>query len=578
MHTGNILVEELKAHGVTHVFGLPGEQTLPLYDALDEEPSIRHVGMRDERNLPYAALAYSRVAGRVGVLDVTVGPGTAMLPLGMLEALRSTTPMVAIVSDVPVEFQHMADVGAISQGMDQTQFLAPITKWRSKAWTQDQVSALVRRAFQEAASGAPGPAAVIIPQDIFEQESDGSVDSGGARPDGSTYPRHRSVPDSAALQAAADLLLQAHRPVVVAGGGVLHSNATEELLVLSEHLELPVGTTLTGKGSFAEDHPLALGVLGSLGSVAAQKAAQAADLVVLVGFRSAQNSTFKWTLPSPDQKVIHIDIDPEQPGRFLRCDVALVGDARATMAALLEVVRRRGGAERRPDWRGRVDEWKQEWEEQVAAESTSDEVPILPQRVVAELVGTSEPDDVVVSDASFSSGWAAVYYRVRQRGRRVVLPRGMAGLGFGLPAGIGAKAASPDRNVFVLAGDGGFAYSLGELITLKEHGLKLISVVLNNRSWGWMEWVAKLNYGREYFALPDVPFARVAEALGLRGVRVGRAEDLKPALIEAIEAPESAVIEVESAVWEAPIPAYREALAEMQQREHAGAFAGNLGG
>jgi acetolactate synthase-1/2/3 large subunit len=578
VHTGNILVEELKAHGVTHVFGLPGEQTLPLYDALDGEPSIRHVGMRDERNLPYAALAYSRVAGRVGVLDVTVGPGTAMLPLGMLEALRSTTPMVAIVSDVPVEFQHMADVGAISQGMDQPLFLAPITKWRSKAWAQNQVSPLVRRAFQEATSGRPGPAAVIIPQDIFEQESDGSADSGGARPGAGTYPRHRSVPDSADLQAAADLLLQALRPVVVAGGGVLHSDATEELLALSEHLELPVATTLTGKGSFVEDHPLALGVLGSLGSVAAEKAARAADLVVLVGFRSAQNSTFKWTLPSPEQKVIHIDIDPEQPGRFSRSDVALVGDARATMAALLEVARRRGGPERRSDWRERVDEWKQEWEDQVAAESTSDEVPILPQRVMAELVGASEPDDVVVSDASFASGWAAVYYRVRQQGRRVVLPRGMAGLGFGLPAGIGAKAASPDCNVFVLAGDGGFAYSLGELITLKEYGLKVISVVLNNRSWGWMEWVAKLNYGREYFALPDVHFARVAEALGLRGVRVGRPEDLKPALIEAIEAPESAVIEVESAVWEAPIPAYRQALTEMQQPEHAGAFAGNLGG
>src|SRR5829696_5574567 len=362
MHTGNILVEELKAHDVTHVFGLPGEQTLPLYDALDEEPSIRHVGMRDERNLPYAALAYSRVAGRVGVLDVTVGPGTAMLPLGMLEALRSTTPMVAIVSDVPVEFQHMADVGAISQGMDQTLFLAPITKWRSKAWTQDQVSALVRRAFQEAASGPPGPAAVIIPQDIFEQESDGSVDSGGARLGGSTYPRHRSVPDSAALQAAADLLLQANRPVVVAGGGVLHSDAAEELLALSEHLELPVGTTLTGKGGFVEDHPLALGVLGSLGSVAAQKAAQAADLVVLVGFRSAQNSTFKWTLPSPDQKVIHIDIDPEQPGRFSQCDVALVGDARATMAALLEVVRRRGRTDWCPDSTTPCYERKKEWE------------------------------------------------------------------------------------------------------------------------------------------------------------------------------------------------------------------------
>ncbi len=240
----------------------------------------------------------------------------------------------------------------------------------------------------------------------------------------------------------------------------------------------------------------------------------------------------------------------------------------------------RGQAEKPPreDWLGRVGIWKEEWEAQVAEESASDEVPILPQRVIAELVEASDPGDVIVSDASFASGWAAVYYKVRETGRRVILPRGMAGLGFGLPAAVGTKAALPDRNVFVLAGDGGFAYSLGELITLKRYGFKVISVVLNNRSWGWMEWVAKLNYNKEYFALPDVQFASIAEAMGLRGIRVSRPEDLQAALAEALEAPESTVVEVESAVWEAPIASYRDALAETQGLEPAGAFAGNQGG
>jgi acetolactate synthase-1/2/3 large subunit len=350
----------------------------------------------------------------------------------------------------------------------------------------------------------------------------------------------------------------------------------KELRALSEYAELPVATTLTGKGSVEEDYPLALGVLGDLGTQAAENAARAADLLVYVGFRSAQNSTFKWSLPTPDQKVVHIDIDPEQPGRFFPYNVALVGDARASLAALLGTVQRRGEHARRPDWRERIDAWREEWERQVADESSSEEVPILPQRVVSELVKVSDPGDVLASDASFASGWAAVYYRIRKEGRRVVLPRGMAGLGFGLPAAIGAKAALPEGTVFLLAGDGGFAYSLGELITLKEHDLKIVSVVLNNRSWGWMEWVAKLNYDREYFSLPDVPFARVAEALGLRGVRVSRPEDIRSALIEAIEAPESSIIEVESAIWEAPIPAYREALAR-QHPEYAGVFAGDFG-
>jgi acetolactate synthase I/II/III large subunit len=571
MHTGNALAEELKAHDVRHVFGVPGEQTLALYDALSEDESIEHIVMRDERNLPYAGAAYSRVTGKVGVIDATVGPGVAMLPLGLLEAMRSTTPLLTIASDVPVDYQPMSDNGAISQGMDQLAFLDPVTKWRSKAWRQDQVIRLARRALQEATSGVPGPTAVIIPQDVFNEEDAEAPDPNSMlRGAYGSYPPYRPVPDSATLSAAMHVILQAKRPILVAGGGVLHSGAEEQLLALAERLSIPVATTLTGKGSIREDHSLSLGVLGDLGTLAAKNAAEAADLIVHVGFRSGQNSTFKWTLPSPEQQAIHIDIDPRQPGQYLHCDVPLVGDAAATIEALLEIAQRRGEIQRTL-WLEQVSTWKAEWNKQVDQEVTSDSIPVLPQRVVDEITQASNPQDVLVSDASFSSGWAAIYYRIREAGRRIILPRGMAGLGFGLPAAIGAKAALPDQTVFMLAGDGGFAYSLGELITLKEYGLKVISVVLNNRSWGWMEFAAKATFDKEYFSLPDVPFAKVAEAMGLNGIRISRPSDLSSALQDAVHSPESSVIEVDSAVWEAPLQSYRD-IVERQRGALAGAL------
>lgn len=570
LHTGDILADLLAAHGVKHLFGVPGGQTLPLYNALRRRPELQHIGMRDERNLPYAALAYARVSGRAGVLDATVGPGMALLSLGLLEALHSSTPLVSIISELPVAWHPMADMGAASQGMDQMAFLSTCTKWRGKAWTQAQVGTIARQAFQKAVAGRPGPTAVIIPEDVFAQESSEPSDLYGVDENASRYPRYRPVPEAEGLAAAAELLLAAERPVLVAGGGVLHSGATEPLRALADFLDLPVATTLTGKGSIPEDHPLALGVLGGIGNPPAEAAVRAADLVVLVGFRSAQNSTFAWTLPAPHQQVIHIDLDPEQPGRFFPASVPLVGDARATLAALLGVLQGRSQPVRRPEWREKVRGWQDEWAATAAQETASDAVPILPQRVVAEIGKAGAPGDILVADASFASGWAAMYYPVKAAGRRVVLPRGMAGLGFGLPAGIGAKVAAPDQNVFVLAGDGGFAYSLAELITLKQYGIKVISVVLNNRSWGWMEWLDKLNYQQESFTLPDVPYARLAESLGLRGVRVSRPVDLAPALADAVAAPEPSVIEVESAVWEAPILAFRKAMAEQTQAGYMG--------
>ncbi|MBO8140782.1 MAG: thiamine pyrophosphate-binding protein [Firmicutes bacterium] len=568
MHTGDVIVELLKALDVRHIFGVPGEQTLPLYDAVARREAIQHIVMRDERNLPYAALAYSRLSGKIGVLDATVGPGAALLTLGLLEALHSTTPLLAIISDLQTDVHPMTYMGAASQGTDQPLLLRPAVKWVGKALARDHVPILVRQAMLHAASGRPGPSAVIVPRDVFFADWPDPAQAHelarGVQPHHGRYPRQRSIPHPDAVEAALRLLNESSRPLIVAGGGVLHSQATAALLTFAERFGIPVATTLTGKGAIAETHPLALGVLGGMGTTAAEQAARAADLLFFIGFRSAQNSTLFWTLPLPGQRVVHLDIDPEQPGRFATCDVELVGDARATLEVLLERSQQQERATGREAWNQQVAEYKRAWEKELAAETRSDARPLAPQRVVAEIGRVSTPGDVLVGDASFSSGWAAVYYQLKEAGRQVLLPRGMAGLGFGLPAAIGAKVAAPERQVFLLAGDGGFAYSLSELLTLKTYGIKVIAVILNNRSWGWMEWVAKLNFDQEYFALPDVPFARIAQAAGLRGVRVQDAGSLADALSEAVRADESTVIDVESAVWEAPIRSYREALRNRQ--------------
>lgn len=570
MHTGNLLLDLLAAHHVQHVFGVPGGQSMPLYDALRSgRRPIRHIIMRDERNLPYAAAAYARITGKVGVLDATVGPGAALLPLGLAEANNAATPLVALLSELPVNWAPMAEWGSASQGMDQLGLLAPVTKWRARVHTQSQVSTLVRNAFQKATGGRPGPAALAIPEDIYLQDASQDADTVGLPQNAGHCPAYRTVPEAGALRAAVELLLQAERPVLVAGGGALTSGAEAEIAALAERLQMPVATTLMGKGAISEGDPLAVGVLGGIGMKSAEQTVKAADLVFLVGFKNAQNSTFGWTVPGPHQQVIHLELDPDQVGRFFPAAVGLVGDARATVTALLALL---DGQPRqaRTAWLERVAGWKGEWAAYIAPEITSNEIPVKPQRIIAEIAAASDPEDILVCDASFASGWGAIYYPIRNAGRRTIFPRGMAGLGFGLPAAVGAAAAAPGQTVFCLAGDGGFAYSLGELATLRAEGLKVVTVVLNNANWGWMEWINKLNWNKQYFDLPDLDFARVAEGMGCRGMTVRRAEDLAPALREAVRGEESVVIDVKSALWETPVMPFREAIARHGQAGYMG--------
>lgn len=580
MHTGDLLAEQLMAYGVEVVFGVPGGQTVALYDAIQRlAPRIRHITLRDERSTVYAADAYAKLTGKIGVCDVTVGPGVVKLPSGLLESYNASIPVLAIVSDVNRDWNHLQERGAATQAMDQEGLLRPLCKWVTTLKSPEALPAVLGTALRRAVTGRPGPVALIIPHDVFDARL--AVPAGGVPeapaalttpldPAWGRFPVYRTAPDPAAVALAAERLIAARCPVMIVGGGALIAGAEEAVARLAEALGMPVVTTFTGRGVLPDDHPLSLGLLGSIGTTCARRAVEAADVVLMVGVKSAKNSTFDWTLPRRDQTVLHLDVDPAEIGKVFPTAVGLVGDARLGLEALLSAVERiaspNAGDPSRLEW---IAGLKREWETEVAPKLASDAVPILPQRVMAELARRTGADDLLVLDASYPTGWGMLFHPIRRAGRTVLAPRGSAGLGYGLPAAIGAAIACPGRRILLLAGDGGFAYSLGELATVQLYELPIVTVVFNNRSLAWIDHWHRIYFQGDGapFRLNDVDFAAVGRGFGCLGLRVEKPEAIGPALDEALagrfassEGARPAIVEVIVSAEETPIPAYREAM------------------
>jgi acetolactate synthase-1/2/3 large subunit len=550
---------------VRHVFGVPGGQTLALYDAiLDREPGLRHVLVRDERSAAYAADGYARVTGRAGVCDATVGPGAAKLPSGLGEALGASVPVVALVSELPARLAPHRYRSAASQALDQAALLAAVTKWQATVPDAATLPALVRQAFREATTGRPGPVALFLPQDVLDGPAGG--DAGQAGLGGSLrfggFPAFRPAPDPEDLAAAAAVLQGAERPFVLAGGGVLHAGAGPELTALAEALSAAVGSTLSGKGAIAEDHPLAVGVTGSMGTSAAAAALAEADVVLLAGTKAGSGPTFGWALPRPDQAVVQLDVDPAELGRAFPVAAAVLADARPGLVSLRAALDEPGPAPDRAAWRARIAELAAAWRADRDAERASDAVPIAPQRVLAEIEAVLGGEDILICDASLASGWGGAYLEQRRGGRRVLCPRGQAGLGYALPAAIGVATARPGGRTVVLAGDGALGYATGELATVAELGLPVTVIVLNNRSLGWIRWYRRITFGRGWEGedFSDVPFADVARAFGLAGERVAEPGHLAAALRAACAAPGPALVDVVTETWQTPITAHRTAV------------------
>lgn len=549
---GERLAQLINESGVSHVFGVPGGQTLPLYKGiLNIRDKLNHVLMRDERSAGFAADAYARLTGTMGVCDATVGPGATNLLSPLAEAFCSSIPVLAIISDIPRTWEHRRVRGNASQAMEQLAMFGPVSKWQTTLTTPDAIEAVFRQVVRVAVTGRPGPVVLSIPDDVGNRpapQPSSKQDQADAR-----FPRHRPSPDPEQLQQAVQALLQSRRPVFLAGGGVHISGAADELVALAERLQAPVVNSISGKGIIAEDHPLSFGVTGSMGSVPANDMVEQADLIFFIGCKAGQLATYGYDHPRPGTRIIHLDIDPEEIDRNFTNSIALVADVRQGLSAL---TREMGKSVAAACWDVKAaQERKRQWRDQAVDMSGQGSGPLKPQILMGMVENYLTEDDLVVCDASLASGWAAVYLRTGKAGRRFIAPRGLAGLGWGAPAAIGAALAAKGHRVIHFAGDGGFAYSVQELEVMVRLNLPIVTMVFNNDTLGWIKHLQQKRFDEQYISCDfgHIDFNTVARGFGARSYTAATLEDLSRAL-EAERHPHGpAVIDLISDPWETPV-------------------------
>jgi len=538
---GALIAATLHAYHVTHVFGMA--DPVHVFHALDRS-AIQPITVRDEKHGAIMAHGYAKATGRPGVCTATTGPGATNLTTGLFEALKSSVPLVAIVQETPA---HLAGKHAASE-VDQAAALAPVSKWIGRIVTPAKAAEVTRAAFRIATSGRPGPAVVLCPADVMGQMAEGPV---YAEPGCDRAPSFRSRAGREAIAAAAALLAEARRPIIVAGGGCILSQAWAEVVELAEAYGIPVATTMTGRGVIADAHPLSVGVLGSStggrygGGRVANRVLAEADLAFIVGSRAGQIVTSDWTLPRPGTKVIHVDVDPTETGRNIRTTVAMIGDARESLVDLIEHCREQ---KIRPEVETTVAylaSLKAELAGLTEPLAISMAVPIKPERLLREISRIVDARTLIAADASYITGWALSHVENVAQGCTFISPRGTGGLGWGLPAAIGAKLADPARTVMCLTGDGGFGYVINELETAARYRVKVLTVVFNNATLAFQKHYEEKLFGSAIECdLLDVDYSEVARALKCGGERVTNPEEIGRALQRGLAEPGPYVIDV----------------------------------
>lgn len=541
---GHIVARTLQKHGITHFFG----QSLPsMFVLAAEELGIRQIAYRTENAGGYMADAYARMSNKPAVITAQNGPAATLLVAPLAEALKVSIPVIALVQDVA---RDQTDKNAF-QDLDHMGLFKPVTKWVRRVDQASRVEDYVEQAIIAACSGRPGPVALMLPADMLNEP--GVLSSVPRNSSLGRFPLDRATPDAALLRQAVQALRTARNPVIIAGGGVHGSGAHDELVAFAQTMSLPVGTTNMGKGAVDETAPLSLGVMancmGPNGSGRYLKDfVTGADVVLLVGNRTNQNGTDSWSLYPKNAQFIHIDIDGTEIGRNYDA-LRLVGDAKLALAAMTEIAKGldlAARSARKDELAARIAAGKRRHLEESQAVRTSNETPIRPERLMHELNALLTTDDTVVTDASYSTLWVTNYLTCRKPGQRFLTPRGLAGLGWGMPMAMGARLAKAEGHVFALVGDGGFAHVWSEMETCKRMGIKVITLLINNGILGYQKHAENVKFGEHTSAVhfSGVEHAAIARACGINGVRVSDPAQIAAALQAAMAAKDSTLIEV----------------------------------
>jgi len=548
MNGSEVLVEMLQKYGVKHIFGLPGDTGVSFYNALSCAEGLTHIMCRDERHAGYMADAYARVSGRPGVCEVPSGGGATYLLPAAAEADGSSIPIICLASDVPVSSDEKSALTAI----DQNAIFSSVSRFSYRLTSPDAIPFMVRKAFRMATGGRPGPSHLVLPENVLSAPVSQNIIDNDLYAEEPTRecPAFRTRPEAILVEKAADILLSAEQPLIIAGGGIHLAKAWEELAALAEYLSIPVATTINGKGAIAETSRLAVGVIGSNGAkFATNDAAREADVILALGSRLNSSITLSGALINKGARVIQVDSDSSQLGNTVRCEVPLLGDVRLALDDLYTVI-----SERKPspvsdsNWfsavRKRIDRELAQLDQFLGGE---EHPPLHPARVVRALEEALPRDSIIVSDAGYSTPYMSAYYRIKNGGRYFIDPRAHGSLGYALPASIGVKMASPDATVVGLFGDGSLGMSLGELETVTRLNLPLIYIHFNNNSYGWIQNIQKIYCNGNYFSSkfdPSIDHVKIASAFGLKALRAESQDGLKKALQEACLSTQATFIEV----------------------------------
>jgi acetolactate synthase-1/2/3 large subunit len=527
------LVKMLLEYKVEVIFGVPGDTSLPLYEAIyDTHGAIRHVMARDERSATFMADAYSRLAHRPGFCECPSGAGALYSVPGVAEANASSIPVILFTSGVSLAGEGK---GTITEMAHHTLF-EPITKFSSVVKTADKIPETLRRALRIATTGRPGAAHLVFPTETMNTPIPIGKVSLHAEKECRTYPAYRTRGSAKVLDELASHLAGGERPVIVAGGGVNHSQANAGVIALAERLGAPVVTTISGQGTMPDEHTLALGVVGDNGfHPQAHRAVEEADVLLYVGCKMGSVSTINWTLPSPrsGRKILQIDLDPTVLANNFDNTLSVAGDAKLVLEDLLRLVPQRTKGQ--SAWVQDLNQARARFWRESQAQLQSDSVPLKAQRVIHELNGRLPSPSVVISDAGTPTPHITRFLRLTGDGSRVLIPRSFGGLGYAIPAIVGAWFARPDARPIGLFGDGSLGMSCGELETLARLNVPAVLIHFNNGCFGWIKTLQSLHSKSKFMSVDFSPgdMSKVAAAFGIAAWRVETPAQLERALDEA---------------------------------------------
>ena len=537
MNGAEAMVRLLEANGVEYIFGLCGDTSLPFYDALYTlNHKIKHILTRDERHASYMAEAYARVTGKIGVCEGPSGGGATYLIPGVIEANESSVGLIAITSDVA-----RSSVGKYPlTELRQDELFKPLTKWNAILENAKNLPSLIRKAFRVSSTGRPGATHLCFPIDVQKSEIDPS--DIWSQKDFSTFPAWPTRSGREKIKDFVKIIEQSSKPLIICGGAILFSKAEKIFKEIVEKYNIAVASTISGKGSLEDDHQNYLGVVGSNGGVLeTREVVQNADLVIFIGCRAGSVTTEKWQYPNHNQKIIHIDNDPEVISANYKTELSIVSDAKLFLEDLQEIGLQKVFNGKEDIKKLKESKWKNFYN---LAKSSS--LPIKPERIVSDLNSVLPDDCYIVADGGTPCPYFSAFFKLKKSGKYFLSNRAHGALGYALPAAIGVQIGMPNNRVVSVMGDGSFGLAVGELETAVRLKLPIIFIVLSNSVYGWIKAGQKTSFEERYYSVDftRTNHAEVAKAYGLDSFRVEKPEDIKKTIEKALSLNKPCLVDI----------------------------------